>query len=89
VLKGSSDEKMKLMFDAYDLDGNGILSPDEVYFIFKTSLRAQGGYMPEDELRRLVLDTIKAIDQNGDGQIDFSEFRQAVLDQKLSFLFPK
>jgi Ca2+-binding EF-hand superfamily protein len=89
LLKGSAEERMRLMFDSYDLNADGKLSQEEVYFIFRTSLRAQGGHMDETELRSLVISTIRAIDQNNDGQIDFAEFKSAVLSNKLSFLFPK
>lgn len=36
--RGSSDEKLKLLFDAYDLDSNGSLDRDEVFAIYKASL---------------------------------------------------
>ena len=78
-----------VMFNSYDLNGDGKLSPDEIYNIFRTSLKAQGGYMAENELRELVVSTIRSIDQNNDGQIDFNEFKQAVQSNKLAFLFPK
>lgn len=77
------------MFDSYDLNGDGKLSPDEVYYIFRTSLRAQGGHMDENELKNLVISTIRSIDTNNDGEIDFNEFKSAVLSNKLAFLFPK
>lgn len=83
LLKGSAEEKLKFMFKYYDLDGSGTLSPDEVYYIFKTSALTQGVQVSDDEIQQAVVQCFKEIDVDGDGQLTFEEFKSAIENQKL------
>src|SRR5690606_29218677 len=77
ILNGSIDDKIKFMFRSYDLDGSGTLSIDEVYNIFKITANTQGMNISEEELQSIVVETFKEMDENGDGQISFDEFKNA------------
>jgi hypothetical protein len=102
------------LFDAYDVDGSGTLTPDEVYNIFKASLASKGEPVGTKEIRdmvhlvlvapsaspahvphpdaffawlvpaRLQVDEcFRQIDVNGDGEINYEEFKTAVTNQQL------
>jgi hypothetical protein len=43
-----------VLFDAYDVDGSGTLTPDEVYNIFKASLASKGETISTKEIRDMV-----------------------------------
>lgn len=83
ILNGSIDEKIKFMFRSYDLDGSGTLSIDEVYNIFKITATTQGMNITEEELQNIVTETFKEMDENGDGQISFDEFKSAIDKKKI------
>ena len=70
-----SELQMKQLFRAFDSDGNGVLSADELKRIWSIATSA-------DTFRQQVSDEemdkmIKAMDTNGDGQIDYCEFSKA------------
>ena len=76
--RASIEEKAKFVFRVYDLDGNGTISRDELYEVMTLSLRENSDVkIPEVALKRIVNDTIKKMDQNGDGEISLEEFTDA------------
>lgn len=61
-------------FKEFDKDGSGALSPDEL----KIALReVQGVDYNEQEIKEII----KKIDIDGDGEINYSEFLMASLNQ--------
>jgi Ca2+-binding EF-hand superfamily protein len=83
VQKGTMEERLKFLFDAYDVDGSGTLTPDEVYNIFKASLASKGEPVGTKEIRDMVDECFRQIDVNGDGEINYEEFKTAVTNQQL------
>lgn len=83
VQKGTMEERLKFLFDAYDVDGSGTLTPDEVYNIFKASLASKGETISTKEIRDMVDECFRQIDVNGDGEINYEEFKTAVTNQQL------
>ncbi len=71
------------MFNMYDTDGNGTLDKAEVLQIFRVSASLKGEYIPLPQLKRMVEDTFKEIDLNGDGALDFPEFELAIQRNQL------
>lgn len=71
------------MFRAYDLDGNGVLSPSEVYNLFKATTSSKGQRLTHDELMKMVNNCFEEVDKNHDGVISYDEFKQAIESQKL------
>lgn len=58
-------ENLKIAFQAFDLDQNGVITVDEIKEVL------QDGQTADDEAWKLML---KEADTNGDGMIDFQEF---------------
>jgi len=83
VQRGSLEERLQFMFKAYDTDGNGVLSPDEIYNLLKATTRSKGQFLTHGQLLEMVTNCFKEVDINHDGEISFDEFRAAVQSQKL------
>jgi Ca2+-binding EF-hand superfamily protein len=82
--RGTTDEKLRLLFDAFDIDGSGTLDRDEVYAIYKASLTFGGSQQhasvaaEHEYLTQLVAQCFAAVDSNNDGVLQFDEFKRAV-----------
>jgi len=83
VQKGTMEERLKFLFNAYDTDGSGTLTPDEVFNIFKASLASKGQPVDNEEITKMVNECFRQIDVNNDGEINFEEFKAAVANQQL------
>mmetsp|Transcript_21067 Transcript_21067/g.21848 ORF Transcript_21067/g.21848 Transcript_21067/m.21848 type:complete len:217 (+) Transcript_21067:2-652(+) len=67
-----TEKNLKMAFNSYDKDGSGFLDIDEI----KTAL----GILDSDNVNmQLIQNIIKSIDDNGDGEISFPEFRELML----------
>ena len=71
--KNITEERLEKAFRLLDKDNNGLLSIDEIKSFF-------GG---DDETWKEVL---KDVDENGDGEVDFTEFKKIMLGLKNSQL---
>jgi Ca2+-binding EF-hand superfamily protein len=80
---GSLQQKLRFVFNMYDADGNGTLDKDELLQIFRVTTSLKGEYVPVPQLRRMVEETLKEIDLNGDGKLDFPEFELAIQRNQL------
>lgn len=92
VNRGTMDERLEckmqsvltlVMFRAYDSDGNGVLTPDEVFNMFKATTSTQGKKCSREELWKMVNDCFKKVDTDDDGSISLEEFKTAVNSQQL------
>lgn len=89
VAQVSDEDKLKLMFRAYDADHSGNLSLDEVYNIFRAASQMnQIGSSSDAQLLVLVTKVFNEIDLDGNGEISFDEFVQGVNSGKLPILIP-
>eukprot|EP00484_Ammonia_sp_Unknown_P021764 CAMPEP_0197028002 /NCGR_PEP_ID=MMETSP1384-20130603/7821_1 /TAXON_ID=29189 /ORGANISM="Ammonia sp." /LENGTH=299 /DNA_ID=CAMNT_0042456939 /DNA_START=21 /DNA_END=920 /DNA_ORIENTATION=- len=61
-------EELKEAFEVFDKDGDGEITPQELAAIMK----ALGEDLTEDE----IFNMIQEVDQDGDGNIDFNEFKK-------------
>lgn len=68
----SESELLADAFKEFDLDGSGLISPDEMRLV----LNQLGETLSEEE----VDDFIQNVDMNGDGQIDFEEFQMMLVN---------
>ena len=62
-----SKKNLEYAFKVFDKDGSGAISIDEIMFIFKKSVN--------DVDKSVFEKMIKEADANGDGEIEFDEFK--------------
>lgn len=84
----SNEEKLKLMFRAYDADHSGNLSIEEVFNIFRAASNMNEDSGSDEKLLEVVNGVFKEIDLDGNGEISFEEFVQGVNSGKLPILLP-
>lgn len=63
------DDYLKTAFDMFDKDGSGKIDKDELMQLLQG--QDMENMVPKDQL----LAYVKEVDENGDGEIDFDEFR--------------
>lgn len=88
VAQVSDEEKLKLMFRAYDADHSGNLSLDEIFNIFRAASGMNDTVASDEQLLETVSAVFKEIDLDGNGEISFDEFVQGVNSGKLPILIP-
>lgn len=60
------EEKLKQAFNLYDKDGSGAISTEELRDVLGV-----GGHISEEVWERMI----KEVDENGDGEVSFEEFK--------------
>lgn len=79
MLMNKQEEKELLAaFQALDLDGNGVLTIDELIAGYKKLYPN----MTDSEIQGTVTGILNKIDVNGSGEIDFTEFVVATMNQQ-------
>ena len=73
----NEEKELLAAFQALDLDGNGVLTVDELIAGYKKMYPK----MTDDEVSSLVTSIVDQIDVNGSGEIDFTEFVVASISQ--------
>ena len=74
MLTQAEAEKLHAAFNKLDTDGGGFIDQKELEQMYLTSTQEEGF----DDANAAVSLILKKFDKNGDGQIDFSEFYEAV-----------
>lgn len=74
LLNKEETSKMEAIFKAMDLDGDGMLSMEEIQ---KGYDKHFGTPIDDDEIQRMF----KEIDTDGNGSIDYSEFLMATMNE--------
>uniref|UniRef100_U3K776 EF-hand domain-containing protein n=1 Tax=Ficedula albicollis TaxID=59894 RepID=U3K776_FICAL len=84
LLRGTLEEKMKLCFTVYDLNGDGYISKEEMFQMLKNSLLIQpADEEPDEGVKDLVEIALKKMDHDHDGKLSFTDFEKAVRDENL------
>ncbi|NWS82851.1 EFCB1 protein, partial [Toxostoma redivivum] len=97
LLRGTLEEKMKLCFTIYDLNGDGYISREEMFQMLKNSLLIQpADEEPDEGIKDLVEIALKKMastyllcvsfllqDHDHDGKLSFTDFEKAVRDENL------
>ncbi|ODV60089.1 calcineurin regulatory subunit B [Ascoidea rubescens DSM 1968] len=73
--KTSKEEKLRFAFSVYDIDKDGVISNGELFIVLKVMV---GKNLTDEQLQQIVDKTIMENDLDGDGTLDFEEFKKAV-----------
>jgi Ca2+-binding EF-hand superfamily protein len=70
--------KIKLLFDKYDENKNGVLEKSEFLKGFKELIKSLGEEMSKEEIDNISEDAISNFDLNQNGKIEFNEFYKLI-----------
>ncbi|XP_029667919.1 dual oxidase 2-like, partial [Formica exsecta] len=79
-LKGSAEEKMKLMFDMYDINGIGRLKREEFSAMLRSFMETSNADITDDELEALVQSMMYHADLANKETINLQDFQQILSD---------
>ncbi|XP_036145613.1 dual oxidase 2 [Monomorium pharaonis] len=79
-LKGSAEEKMKLMFDMYDINGTGRLKREEFSNMLRSFMETVNADVTDDELEALVQSMMYHADLANKETINLQDFQQILSD---------
>ncbi|KAI5956332.1 CNB1 [Candida jiufengensis] len=73
--KSSNLDKLNFAFNIYDIDRDGYIGNGELFIVMKMMV---GKNLKDEELQQIVDKTIMEADHDGDGKLNFEEFKNAV-----------
>lgn len=82
--KGNIEDKNRLAFQVYDVNGDGFISNGDLY---KSLNMLVGDNLTEIQIQQLVDRTIIMADKDQDGKISYEEFSAFVKDIKIGDMF--
>ena len=77
IIKQRGVDGIHKAFQSYDVDGNGTISREE----FKDWMTKHGHFLT----RKQVASMIAAVDENGDGEIDYNEFLVIIISLTIHY----
>ena len=84
LVVGSEEEHTRYCFDIYDLNGDGMISREEMLTMLKTSLGRQGlDEDPDEGVKDLIDMTLKKLDKDKDGRVSFQDWSTTVSAEPL------
>ncbi|XP_023076500.1 NADPH oxidase 5 isoform X3 [Piliocolobus tephrosceles] len=75
LIHGSPMDKLKFLFQVYDIDGSGSIDPDELRTVLQSCLRESAISLPDEKLDQLTLALFESADKDGNGAITFEELQ--------------
>ena len=77
AFSGKSDNlnKLRFAFNIYDIDRDGYIGNGELFIVMKMMV---GKNLKDEELQQIVDKTLIEADLDGDGKLNFEEFKNAV-----------
>ena len=72
--RGSFEEKLRWAFDVYDIDGNGVISTNEVLAIVKSIQKMMGYMNDKNTSEERLLNIFRNFDKNHDEMLSLTEF---------------
>jgi len=79
-IRGTLEEKMLFSFRIYDFDSDNKISNAELTSMLKTSLLENGVQFTPAQIELIIRSTFEEADANGDGYIEFDEYKRIVQD---------
>ncbi len=78
LISGSADEKLRIIFDLHDLNGDGTIDPAELREILDRSLNEHSLDIPDEKLTALSHALFQSVDADDSGDISFAEFKSCI-----------
>lgn len=78
LIDGSPDEKLRIVFDLHDLNGDGTIDLQELTHILDRSLNEHRLEIPPEKLDALSDALFRSVDTDGSGSISFAEFKASI-----------
>merc|ERR1711939_276704 len=79
--RGNREEKLKFAFKVYDMDRDGYIMNGELFLVLKMMV---GNNLKDSQLQQIVDKTMMEADLDGDGKLDFEEFKQMVANTDIA-----
>ncbi|KAJ6232788.1 calcineurin b [Anaeramoeba flamelloides] len=77
LFKGTFEDRLKLTFQVYDIDGDGGIDKNELELILKACLKENFRIkLSQKELEQIIDQTFLEIDTDNNGKIDFEEYAE-------------
>ncbi|XP_070619704.1 NADPH oxidase 5 [Erythrolamprus reginae] len=76
LIHGSETDKLRFLFQVYDVDGGGSIEPDEFRLVLKSCLKESSISLPEEKLDDLTMALFESADSDNSGSITFEELRE-------------
>jgi len=73
----SEEQKLNFAFGIYDVNKDGFISNGDLFHVMKMMV---GDNLSDEQLQQLVDRQIVSADKDGDGMLNFAEFKDAVKD---------
>ncbi|KAJ8314060.1 hypothetical protein KUTeg_008621 [Tegillarca granosa] len=84
LLKGTMEEQQKFCFAVYDLNNDGFVSREEMFHFLKNTLVVQQmDEDPDEGIKELVEFALKKMDQDHDGKLSFSDYKETLKEDDL------
>ncbi|XP_044516045.1 NADPH oxidase 5 [Gracilinanus agilis] len=76
LIHGNTVDKLKFLFQVYDVDGNGSIDPDELRVVLQSCLKESAISLSEEKLDDLTLALFESADKDHSGSITFEELQE-------------
>ncbi|XP_063687525.1 NADPH oxidase 5-like isoform X2 [Bolinopsis microptera] len=79
LMEGTDMDKLKFLFDVYDVDGNGTIDPDELKIVLRSCMDESKLELSEETLDELTQTLFESADADQSGSITFEELHDELL----------
>ena len=68
------NDKVRKLFEKYDLNKNGVIDPDEFLHVMMDILKELGENLPEKKHKEVAEEGLQRFDLHNNGKIEYDEF---------------
>ena len=68
------NDKVRKLFEKYDLNKNGVIDPDEFMHVMMDILKELGENLPEKKHKEVAEEGLQRFDLDNNGKIEYDEF---------------
>ncbi|XP_071450360.1 dual oxidase 2-like [Hetaerina americana] len=80
--KGSADEKAKLMFDMYDINGTGLLTKEDFINMIKSLMDTVNAELEEEQIQNVIYSMMLSAGLSDKEALDIEDFQKLLVDYK-------